>query len=509
MCFSTSNLNSCLGVVAVAIAFGASLATAEENRTGTIALETAVDRLIFEQSSGRLVSLRSKVAPDVDLVATASDHPSFVLDYLDADRKYRRFESHDAKKVTVHCADSGQEQTLTAIFSNLGGLDLDVTLTARASKQKRLSRWSIAVRNGTGLRIANVQFPFVVVPLDAKGSLLLPEHCGRLCTGASLDQQPQDDPVQWRDTYSHYPGFMFAQFLAWYTERGGVYVACEDTEGNVKVIKAVKHAPGMRLGIAHVGDWPTQGERKLEYDVVLGSFAGDWHNAADLYRNWSLRQKWATPLNKRTDVPKWLLDSPVYLTVRPQGYMDDESMRIEQFLPYEKCIPLLEDIARRVESPLAVVLMAWERGGPWVYPDCFPPIGGDESIAHFCAMARQRGWNVGSFCNGTRWVTGRKDGYDGKKYFEEHHGEQTVCRRQDGSPDVEDWGWRIGYRSCNGPAGHAADRCRFCQTVDWLGHGVDPIFRSELQCFDVALLCRQSRAPQPRPASGWPPRWPT
>ena len=125
-------------------------------------------------------------------------------------------------------------------------------------------------------------------------------------------------------------------------------------------------------------------------------------------------------------------------------------MKINEFLPYEKCVPMLERIARRVESPLAVVLMAWERGGPWVYPDCFPPAGGDESITRFCAMARQRGWHVGSFCNGTRWVTGRKDGYDGKAYYQEHHGKQTVCRREDGSLDVEDWGWRMGYRSCMG-----------------------------------------------------------
>ena len=77
--------------------------------------------------------------------------------------------------------------------------------------------------------------------------------------------------------------------------------------------------------------------------------------------------------------------------------MDHESMKISEFLPYEKCIPLLEGVAKRVEAPLSVVLMAWERGGPWVSPDCFPPVGGDESITRFCAMARQRGWSVGSF----------------------------------------------------------------------------------------------------------------
>jgi hypothetical protein len=492
-----------LGVTLVILAAGADRATAADHHDATtIALESAADRILIDRGSGRLLSLRSKTAPGVELITTAADHPAFVLDYfLGADRQYRSFDSRDAKKVSVHCADSGPQRTLTMVFARLGGLDLDVTLTARASKQERLSRWSIAAKNGAGLQVANVQFPFVVVPSDAKGSLLLPHDFGQLRTGALLEQQPQDNPWHWRGIFSHYPGAMFAQFLAWYTDRGGVYLACEDTAGNVKVLKAVKRAPGMRLGIAHVGDWPTRGERKLEYDVVLGSFAGDWHDAADLYRHWSLQQKWATPLKKRTDVPKWLLDSPVYITVRPQGYMDHESVKIKEFLPYDKCIPMLESIAKRVESPLSVVLMAWERGGPWVYPDCFPPVGGDESITNFCAMARQRGWNVGSFCNGTRWVTGRKDGYDGKAYYQEHHGEQTVCRHEDGGLDVEDWGWRMGYRSCMAQAETRRIAVAFVKRL--IGWGMESIQFFDQNCNASTLPCFAANHGHPPVPGKW------
>ncbi len=54
----------------------------------------------------------------------------------------------------------------------------------------------------------------------------------------------------------HYPGMQFAQFLAYYNDRGGLYLACEDTEGNVKRFRALHREPGVRLGVAHVGDWP-------------------------------------------------------------------------------------------------------------------------------------------------------------------------------------------------------------------------------------------------------------
>jgi hypothetical protein len=478
-------MKTLLAVALAAFAAQASWATAAEHHDAApFTLETAADRISIDRNSGRLLSLRSKNAPDVELLATAADQPAFTIGYLDDHREYRQVDSHAAKEVSVDCAPSGDGQTVSLVFSRVGGRNLDVTLTARASKHERLSRWSIAVNNGAGLAIVNVQFPYVVVPLDAKGRLLLPETHGRLVGG---DQQPRDGLGHWCDTTYHYPGFMFAQFLAWYNARGGVYIACEDTAGNCKILKALGHAPGVRLGIAHVGDWPTHGWRKLEYDVVLGSFAGQWRDAADLYRDWSLRQKWATPLNRRTDVPQWLLDSPVYITVRPQGYMDDEKMKIEEFLPYEKCVPLLETISRRVDSPLAVILMAWERGGPWVYPDCFPPIGGDPSMAHFCAMARERGWHVGSFCNGTRWVTGRKDGYDGKALYHERHAEQTVCRRYDGNLDLEDWGWRTGYRCCMGQPETRRIAVDFVKHL--LGWGMESIQFFDQNCNASTLPC--------------------
>ena len=131
-----------------------------------------------------------------------------------------------------------------------------------------------------------------------------------------------------------------------------MYLACNDTQGNIKVLKTLKRDSGIRLGIAHAGDWPTRGQRKLEYEVLLGSFTGDWYDAADLYRDWTLRQKWATPLGKRGDIPKWLLDSPVYVTIRPQSYDDDTStLKIKEFLPYEKCIPLLgPDCTRHADA---------------------------------------------------------------------------------------------------------------------------------------------------------------
>ena len=418
-----------------------------------ITLETASDRFGFDAESGQLVSMVRKDTDDVELIASVPDHPVFVIQYLSETREYLYVDSLSSQDVSVEREESGDGQALTIASSGVGGMDLDVSLTVRASRKDPLSRWSCTVHNRAGIQIVDVQFPFVVVPLD--GSVVLPAgHAGSLIAGAG---QPADEPRQWQirpenGNSPHYPGRVFAQFLAWYAGRAGVYLACEDTEGRVKLIKPLRREPGVRLGIAHVGEWPTSGERTLEYEVALGSFTGDWYAAADLYRSWSLRQKWATPLTTRTDIPQWLLDSPPHITIRLQGYVDaGPAPAIKEFLPYEKCIPLLEGVAQRIESPLVAVLMSWERGGPWVYPDCFPPVGGDESMAQFVSMARARGWHVGSFCNGTRWVMKhRYSDYDGSDYFEQHCGEQGVCRRHDGELWAEGWDatWRPSYLCC-------------------------------------------------------------
>jgi hypothetical protein len=116
-------------------------------------------------------------------------------------------------------------------------------------------------------------------------------------------------------------------------------------------------------------------------------------------------------------------------------------------------VPLLEGVAEKVDSPVVAVLMSWERGGPWVYPDCFPPVGGDESMGNFCRMARERGWHVGSFCNGTRWVMKHLfNDYDGTEYFHEHNGQQSVCRQPSGELWAELWdqNWRPSYITCLG-----------------------------------------------------------
>ncbi len=432
-------------------------------------VETARDKLEFDPKTGRLVSFRAKAVPDQELVQVEEEDPVFVIQYLDEDKRFRQISSQQAEEIDVDCEHHTSEEIrkseLIAKFRNLKRLNIDVTVKVQTSSNDRFSHWSLSLTNKSELLITDVQFPFIVVPYKLRGTpcsetLLWPFNVGQLLKNPQPEDLEPDSPHAWQfrpenGDSDHYPGLTFAQFLAYFNDRGGIYISCQDSSGRIKLIKPVHHGRGLRLGIAHVGDWPTNGERQLEYKVVLGSFSGDWYDAATLYRDWSLKQPWAqTPLHLREDVPNWLLDSPPHIILRIQGKLDaGPTEPNEEFFPYRKAIPLLEKVASRLKAPLVPVIMSWENPGPWIYPESLPPVGGEESLREFTELARERGWHIGTFCNGTRWVTGHYwSGYDGRDYFKENDGKRSICRTHSGEAWEGRWDkdWRPSYPCCLG-----------------------------------------------------------
>ena len=341
-----------------------------------------------------------------------------------------------------------------------------LTLSSRCAADPATGMPDGRCRSRTGrrtvLRLTHVTFPWLAVPRGPATAVVRPFGAGQLIAGDALDRLEGDTPAAFEvrpDAFDclHYPGYTFAQFLASTSVAGdapGVFVAAHDPEGRPKLVKPLATEDGrVRLALAHLGD-PTD----LEYEVVAGGYVGDWEVAAELYRSWALGQPWAArPLASRDDVPAWLLDSPMPVIIRAAGVVDDAGPATpnEAFVPYERSLPALEALATATGGPLMPIVMAWEREGPWVYPDALPPVGGSRSLAAFTAAARERGWHVGTFCNGTRWVVGHAfSGYDGRAAFESSGAPATVARTYTGELWHENWdaSWRPSYPACLGVA---------------------------------------------------------
>jgi hypothetical protein len=482
-----------------------------------IGLRTSAASFAFDEATGRLVSLRTSLAPDQEFVADVAGLPVLAVQYL-VEGRFREATSRDAR-VTVRERDGGGGVEIA--LEGIGGREIDALVSVSGTGRDEACRWTLTLENRSGLRITSVQFPFIVLRYRLDGApgteeLLRAWGPGALYRAPRPQHFAPDTPRAWRMVpenmdCTHYPGYTVAQLLAYGNDRAGFVAWCDDDAGRVKIIQPLHHEPpldperpvprsglddtpgGIRLGFAHVGDWPADGRRTLEYGVRVAPYRGDWRAAAEVYRSWSLGQPWArTPLAARTDVPSWLLDSPPHVIVRLQGVLDfGPADPVAEFLPYEKTVPLLERVADRVGSPIVAVLMAWERGGPWVYPDCFPPVGGFDSMAALCRAARERGWHVGTFANGTRWVTAHSwSGYDGAAYLAANDGMAGVCRTAEGGPWEESWDrtWRPSFACCLGAEATRAIARDFVRTLvdtglDWIQFLDQNIGCSTFPCF--------------------------
>ena len=159
-----------------------------------IVLRTASAALHFCPDTGRLLCLRPLGSPDTDLLATSTADPVFALQYLSEDRQFVMLDSRRAREASVRLVNG----VLVLAFFGVGGLDVDVTLTVRADEAEPMSRWSCTVRNGAGLRIVDVQFPFVVVREQEGGSVLLPGGHGELWQGEMLREPAARCAERWR-----------------------------------------------------------------------------------------------------------------------------------------------------------------------------------------------------------------------------------------------------------------------------------------------------------------------
>ena len=137
--------------------------------------------------------------------------------------------------------------------------------------------------------------------------------------------------------------------------------------------------------------------------------------------------------------------------MRGQADWDGPATLNPEYTPATNALPYLDKLATELDCPLMPLVYNWEHGGPWVQPDAFPPIGGEESMREFMAKSREKGWSPFLYGDSLCWVTwqGNTD-YDGMPYFRSHEGEAGVARKWDGTLLEDVWPWRKNYWACVG-----------------------------------------------------------
>lgn len=209
----------------------------------------------------------------------------------------------------------------------IGGYQIPVEAKASLTAEDSGIRWGISIPGNQQKRFSiwSISYPIVAVPaFDSGGNnrLVLPVRRGVL--------RPYGPNEPRAAIPLPYPGPSAKfQFMAAYgtVSRKGLYFAADDGEGYSKVFHYANE-PGAGVVILKTEHLPS--DRGIPgtgfaspYEITTAPFQGDWWTAARIYRNWWIRQIWASKglLQDRGDVPDWIKKAPICLrfsTTKPE-----------------------------------------------------------------------------------------------------------------------------------------------------------------------------------------------
>ena len=374
----------------------AALAAGAAGAGEPVALQSPTLRAEWDATRGTLISLKDTATGREWLDPAVTTLPYAILL---ADQK-KPILSSQAIRVSV----LRQDNTVTVECTHTG---LTVTCEYRLEKQSPCVLGRISVHFEAPCRLAEIKFPLVGLKLPFSGSgesdrLLWPE-----CDGTLLMNPCKNQPNR---TF-HYPGGASLQLMAALDPEAGLFLAARDNAAHTKQFCSRRSGKGVELSITHVLPQTPVTEWRLEHDVALAGLkpsAGlksiTWEAAADLYREWAVRQPWCRQTMAQRvaagDIPKWVTEPTMIFTYSLRGERPDKSFGNRQ--------PLLIDQVKRwsqtVGAPITTLLISWEKLDTWTTPDYFPPLGGEPSFAAMTRELHAQGGRAMVFLSGLHWT---------------------------------------------------------------------------------------------------------
>lgn len=364
-----------------------------------------------------------------------------------------RLDRSDFSDVTLHRSQDGFEIE----YFNCRRLRGTAVKVWAALKETEI-RWRIQVSTeNPACRCEWTDFPRLRLRRSPEERFLLPFAEGTLI-----------DHLDWREKtanfkceYSQYPlsgcngfypGPAAMQFAACFQGETGLYIGCADSAHAPKTLDIqCEGDEARRLMVQNF----TGGAPGPEFEIVTAAFAGNWQDAAEIYRAWMLRHDPLLPEKIGKRIPGWLKESPVVIAFPVRGHgLDSSEMAPNEYFPYRKALPFLDRLRERWNGPLLALLMHWEGTAPWAPPYIWPPYGGEEALGEFTDAMHKAGDRVGLYASGIGWTQQSmlEPGYDCREQFEAEELGNEICtgprgeaysRNCNGAHSI-----RLGYDLC-------------------------------------------------------------
>ncbi len=321
--------------------------------------------------------------------------------------------------------------------------------------------WSISVSAVKDKIIEWINYPQIAVPDDFKNNggnskILWGFNEGALID--DMDEREKGFPYMEPEYPSEglmgmFPAVVETQFMAYYDERSGLYIASHDYDNNLKGISFLRDCGGVRLEYRHFTGSDFNSSYEMPYPMVVKFFHGDWTDASQIYKDWfnATPHDEFIPIEKNSSLPSWYKDAPVVITYPVRGIHDMDKMTPNKLFPYINVMPLVEKFEKAFDSKIMVILMHWEGTAPWAPPIVWPPYGGETELKKLIDALHERGDVFGVYCSGLGWtINSNVDEYNTQKFFDENN----LCEEMCLSP-VQDLpyskicrGQRSGYDMC-------------------------------------------------------------
>ena len=344
-----------------------------------------------------------------------ANQPLFNVRMRDRDAGGAIVERNAADAADVEIKRSGG--TITLIYSGFPEADMRVTVRVVCRRNSPLMHWRIAVDNHTPYYIDHIDFPILTLRNDliatgGSGRLLWPAQEGCLVEDLRIREEgpgPRNIPIEtphigWG---GFYPAATQVQMMAYYNDRGGLYLATHDPFCHTKGFEYSRLNDSIiKLDLRLFTEGHKEGVYELPYDVVVGVFDGDWHDAADIYRNWVQNSSMPLPPKAAENpaLPEWYFQSPVVVTYSVRGTRDLGPQPPNKMFPYTNALPYINRFNEVLGSPVMALLMHWEGSAPWAPRYVWPPYGGEKMYREFVDSLHARGNLAGLYASGTGYT---------------------------------------------------------------------------------------------------------
>ncbi len=333
-----------------------------------------------------------------------------------------------------------------------------ITCTVRADAAVSRVVWKIAIRNQGPFGLRSLFYPQWPAPLSLTSSprqnkLLYP----------FLDGQEFVDPGDrlpvGRVHRSIYPGQAAVQLVAYHDAASGLLEMTRDGDGWLKHFRVARLEGALDLSIEHNPDETPGRNIDLPYETVLELFQGTWQDAADIYSEWALRQKWAKKIASR-NLPRYLAEGLPIVTFATRG--DPYSAEWSMYFPpsnrlfnpdfHPSKIPALEaGYAEFFQSRIITNPFGWEHIAPWIAGDYFPPYGGEGLWAGVAGALKTAGSPLFMLLSGLRWGVNMDDvGYHERDRFLKEVAPKAAAYDSFGQAFEEDPPWAGSVQLCIG-----------------------------------------------------------